>query len=92
MYLSGGGPSFGKVNWIRKLYRYDLSKTLSAWETIGDLYETRRHHAMVAVGSKLYIFGGFGKFRTKNLKLDCFDTLSGELCLFVFLNKWHSWQ
>ncbi|KAK3794556.1 hypothetical protein RRG08_003706 [Elysia crispata] len=77
VYLSGGGPSFGKVNWIRKLYKYDLSKILSQWEPIGDLYETRRHHAMIAVGSKLYIFGGFGKFRTKNLKLDCFDTLSG---------------
>lgn len=78
VFLSGGGPSFGKVNWIRKIYQYDLSQTLSCWEPIGDLYETRRHHAMVVVGSKLYIFGGFGKFRTKNIKLDCFDTLSGN--------------
>ncbi|GFN81352.1 kelch-like 35 [Plakobranchus ocellatus] len=77
IFLSGGGPSFGKVNWIRKIYRYDVSKTSPQWEAVGELYEMRRYHAMVAIESKLYIFGGFGKFRTKNCKLDCFNISSG---------------
>ncbi|XP_005109726.1 kelch-like protein 21 [Aplysia californica] len=73
VYLSGGGPGFGKVNWIRKLWRFDCSCESDRWQAVGELFETRRHHAMVAIGNKLYIFGGFGKFRVKNSELDCFD-------------------
>ncbi|RUS85225.1 hypothetical protein EGW08_006986, partial [Elysia chlorotica] len=77
VYLAGGGPNFGKMNWIKQLYKFDLSKVAPLWEPICDLNEIRRHHAMVGVGTKLYIFGGFGKFRIKNYRLDCFDLETG---------------
>ena len=78
MYVSGGGPGFGKVNWIRKVWRFDCcADGGERWTAVGELSETRRHHAMVAVGNKLYIFGGFGKFRTRNSELDCLDLDSG---------------
>lgn len=77
LYLSGGGPDFGKVNWIRKIWRFDVSKLYSPWEAVGELFEFRRSHAMVILENKLYIFGGFGKFRTKNTQMHSLDLTSG---------------
>lgn len=79
MYLCGGGPKFGGVNWIRNIWKFDTTKPSSQrWTSVGVLKETRRHHAMVAVENKLYIFGGFGKFRMKNSKLESFDLQTGK--------------
>ncbi|XP_059140248.1 kelch-like protein 12 [Physella acuta] len=79
VYLCGGGPKFGGVNWIRKIWKFDPTKPSSQrWTSVGVLEETRRHHSMVAVENKLYIFGGFGKFRMKNSKLESFDLQTGS--------------
>uniref|UniRef100_A0A0B7BEI1 BACK domain-containing protein n=1 Tax=Arion vulgaris TaxID=1028688 RepID=A0A0B7BEI1_9EUPU len=78
VYLSGGGPAFGKINWIKQVWMFDMSKPCSRWVTVCDLIEFRRSHAMVIVGKKLYIFGGFGKFRCKNTQLHSLDLVKGE--------------
>ncbi|CAG5119839.1 unnamed protein product [Candidula unifasciata] len=78
VYISGGGPDFGKVNWIRQIWRFDVSKPYAPWETVGDLIEFRRNHTMVILNWKLYIFGGFGKFRTKNVQMHSLDLNSGD--------------
>jgi len=77
VYISGGGPGFGKVNWIRKIWRFDSCWKTERWKEVGELTETRRHHAMVALGQQLYLFGGFGKFRMRNSNLDCFNPITG---------------
>ncbi|KAH9488739.1 hypothetical protein Btru_059312 [Bulinus truncatus] len=77
VYLSGGGNKFGSVNWIRDIWKFDFSHPTRQWVTVGKLAETRRHHAMVYFENCLYIFGGFGKFRVKNTKMECFDLSTG---------------
>ncbi|CAL1541342.1 unnamed protein product, partial [Lymnaea stagnalis] len=78
VFLSGGGSKFGSVLWIKNIWCFDFSAPPPRWKVVGDLKETRRHHAMVAVGGRLYLFGGFGKFRCKNTKLECFDLVTGR--------------
>ncbi|KAI8774035.1 kelch protein 4 [Biomphalaria glabrata] len=77
VYLSGGGNKFGAVNWIRDIWMFDFSLPVERWTAVGKLTESRRHHAMVSVENCLFIFGGFGKFRVRNIKLECFHLSTG---------------
>ena len=62
LLLSGGEYSFGYSNWQREV-RKCSSLEPDTWQQLTSLDITRRHHSVVIVGRRAFLFGGFGKHR-----------------------------
>jgi len=62
LLLSGGEYSFGYSTWQREV-RKCSSLEPDSWQQLTSLDITRRHHSVVIVGRKAFLFGGFGKHR-----------------------------
>ena len=58
--LTSSGGDAGP-NLTSKVYRLDLSRAGAGWVELPSLQETRRGHAMVCIGSRVYVLGGQGK-------------------------------
>lgn len=62
LYLIGGEVRIGYGQWNKAIYRYDFLD--SSWEHYADMQECRRSFSTCVSGDRIYILGGYGKYRT----------------------------
>ncbi|CAN8001385.1 unnamed protein product, partial [Ixodes hexagonus] len=75
VYFLCGEFGLGSGNWHRDVWRWDY--TASEWTHVGTIPAPRRHCKMAVVKDRIYLFGGYGRYRVPMTSVDFFDTSNG---------------
>jgi len=73
----GGEFDLGKSNWNSSVLKYCSME--DAWTSLTPLENSRRHHSLVRIESKIYLIGGYGKHRKILNTVEVLDTVSGKV-------------
>ena len=76
LVLTGGEFRLGHSNWNRDVMVWDSREKV--WNKLTTLQDSRRHHSALIVDNKIYLFGGFGKYRVILNTLVSIDLSTGE--------------
>ncbi|XP_040069214.1 kelch-like protein 17 [Ixodes scapularis] len=76
VYFLCGEFGVGSGNWHRDVWKWDSAA--SEWVNIGTNPAPRRHCKVAVVGSRIYLFGGYGRYRVPMTSIDFFDTSTGR--------------
>lgn len=76
VYFLCGEFGIGSGNWHRDVWRWDSAA--SEWTHVGTMPAPRRHCRVAVMGSRIYLFGGYGKYRVPMTSVDFFDTSNGR--------------
>ncbi|XP_064486505.1 kelch-like protein 17 isoform X2 [Ornithodoros turicata] len=75
-YFLCGEYGIGSGRWNRDVFVW--SPRRRSWEKVGTIPNLRRHCKTAVVGTRLYLLGGFGRFRVVLESMDVFDTSTGQ--------------
>lgn len=76
VYFLCGEYGIGSGRWNRDVLKWDPYRR--SWMRIGAIPSVRRHCKVAVVGKRIYLVGGFGRFRVVLDSVDVFDTSSGQ--------------
>ena len=78
LYVAGGELNkIGSGRWMTQVWAYHSLN--DDWRVVGELLHPRRHHAMCCGGTgRVYVAGGFGRYRTRLRSVAMLDTATGQ--------------
>ncbi|XP_067139499.1 kelch-like protein 30 isoform X2 [Centruroides vittatus] len=94
LYCFGGEHMIGSGHWNRTIWRCDLRD--GTWREVGNMENPRRHCPVAVLDKRVYLMGGYGKYRKRLTTVECYDTRTvgrpkqTSPLLFILLPPWLS--
>ncbi|XP_023225760.1 kelch-like protein 24 [Centruroides sculpturatus] len=76
LYCFGGEHVIGSGHWNKTIWKCDLRD--GTWREVGNVENPRRHCPIAVLDKRVYLVGGYGKFRKRLTTVECYDTRTGS--------------